>query len=297
MHLRIFLWATALLVIGVQRGAAFDALVIGDWGQNGQNGQRETGVQMGVTAAEVGAKFVISVGDNFYDGGVKSVDDPKWRTSFEDIYTAPALQIPWYAILGNHDYEGSVQAEFDYAKKSPRWRMPAANYRFTEELPGGGVAEFFVLDTTPMVYGSDGALATQRAWLKAALGESTAAWKIVLGHHPLYSGGQHGDNLLLQAELQPLFVQHGVQLYLCGHDHHMEHLSQDGVHHFVSGAGAALRAAVPSSRSRYCDTARQNGFLALSFGDDALAARFLSADGVELYRTEIARVSAPTAAP
>ncbi|MEJ0065789.1 MAG: hypothetical protein WDM85_10455 [Caulobacteraceae bacterium] len=33
--------------------------------------------------------------------GVASVNDPKWRTSFEDVYTAPSLQVPWYVALGN----------------------------------------------------------------------------------------------------------------------------------------------------------------------------------------------------
>ena len=42
-------------------------------------------------------------GDNFYESGVDSISDDKWQTTFEAIYDAPALQVPWYAVLGNHD--------------------------------------------------------------------------------------------------------------------------------------------------------------------------------------------------
>jgi len=78
-------------------------LAVGDWGRDGAFHQAEVAARMGETATALYADFVISVGDNFYEDGVASVDDPKWKTSFEDVYTAPSLQIPWYVALGNHD--------------------------------------------------------------------------------------------------------------------------------------------------------------------------------------------------
>jgi len=40
-------------------------------------------------------------GDNFYENGVDSVDDPLWNTRYCSVYTDPALlDVPWYAILG-----------------------------------------------------------------------------------------------------------------------------------------------------------------------------------------------------
>src|ERR1700754_3247232 len=60
-------------------------LAFGDWGRDGAQHQRDVAVQMGKAAAELGSRFVVSVGDNFYENGVKSVDDPQWKTSFEDI--------------------------------------------------------------------------------------------------------------------------------------------------------------------------------------------------------------------
>ena len=78
-------------------------LVFGDWGRNGEKDQADVAREMGVVAKKIDAQFILAVGDNFYEDGVASVDDPQWQSSFEQVYTAESLQVPWYAILGNHD--------------------------------------------------------------------------------------------------------------------------------------------------------------------------------------------------
>ena len=107
---------------------ALHFLAIGDFGRDGQYHQRDVAEQMGKVAAQVHSSFVLTVGDNFYPDGVRSLDDPKWRTSFEDVYVAPSLQTPWYAALGNHDYHVTPQVEVDYTRVSKRWRMPSRYY-------------------------------------------------------------------------------------------------------------------------------------------------------------------------
>src|SRR5690242_12262748 len=67
-------------------GASLSFLAVGDWGRHGQDRQREVAIRMGESAEQLGAAFVISVGDNFYDNGVTGIDDPHWKTSFEDVY-------------------------------------------------------------------------------------------------------------------------------------------------------------------------------------------------------------------
>ena len=47
-------------------------LVFGDWGRNGETDQLEVAAQMAQAATDIGAQFVISVGDNFYENGVLS---------------------------------------------------------------------------------------------------------------------------------------------------------------------------------------------------------------------------------
>src|SRR5262249_22344938 len=163
------------------------------------------------------------------DDGVAGVDDPKWRSSFEDVYHASSLQVPWYVALGNHDYHGSPQAQVDYTGKSARWRMPARWYTQAAQAPDGASVELFVLGTSPFittyVEGAEGLHldgqdpAAQLAWFDRALAASTAQWKIVVGHHPIWSGGPHEGMPELQAALAPRLRRHGVQLYLNGHNH------------------------------------------------------------------------------
>jgi hypothetical protein len=76
-------------------------------------------------------RFIISVGDNFYPKGVKSVDDPQWKTTFEDVYSAPSLKCRWYIVGGNHDEYSNISAQIAYTIKSPRWFFPNYYYRET----------------------------------------------------------------------------------------------------------------------------------------------------------------------
>src|SRR5689334_5113000 len=85
---------------------ALNFLAMGDWGRNGEYNQKETAVQMGITAKELDADFILALGDNFYPSGVASTQDYHWIDSYETIYTAHSLQTDWYVNLGNHDYKG-----------------------------------------------------------------------------------------------------------------------------------------------------------------------------------------------
>lgn len=131
------------------RGLTF--LALGDWGQRGAPVQRRVAQAMGVVAGAEACDFVVSAGDNFYPAGVASTSDPHWRSSFEDVYTAPALQAPWFAALGNHDYRGSVKAQVAYSRLSRRWRMPDCYFTVLGEDFGAPFVDLFVIDTSPMV--------------------------------------------------------------------------------------------------------------------------------------------------
>jgi tartrate-resistant acid phosphatase type 5 len=80
----------------------------------------------------------------------------------------------------------------------------------------------------------------QQKWLSKVLGGSQAPWKIVMGHHPIYSSGEHGSSKSLMKALEPLLIEHQVDLYLAGHDHEYERFKPvQGVQHIVSGGGGA----------------------------------------------------------
>jgi hypothetical protein len=63
--------------------------------------------------------------------GVKSVHDPLWRSTFEDVYAAPAFQRRWYIVGGNHDDYQNASAQIEYTKHSSRWFFPHFYYSET----------------------------------------------------------------------------------------------------------------------------------------------------------------------
>jgi acid phosphatase len=276
-------------------------LVFGDWGRNGSKDQLAVATQMAIAAQAVKASFVISVGDNFYEHGVTSVDDPQWQSSFEKVYAASALQVPWWVILGNHDYQGSCEAQIEYHQTNPRWNMPARYYTRTEPIDEKTAVEFFYIDTTPMALaGADEKvaadplkqekLAQQIAWLDAALAASTAAWKIVVGHHPVYSGGVHGDTPYVIKHVLPLLEKHQVQAYLNGHDHDLQHLQAGKVNLFCSGGGSKPREQVrETSHSKF--GRGTSGFIAATLQAEALEVRLIDDQGRQLYAAKVPRVA------
>jgi hypothetical protein len=167
-------------------------------------------------------ELVLMLGDNTYGG--ESARDFQQR--FERPYK-PLLDagVKFYAALGNHD--------------TPNQRMYKPfnmdGRRFYTFRPKSGV-RFFALDSNYMSK-------EQLTWLDRELGSSGSEWKIVFFHHPLYSsGGRHGSDYALRDQLEPLFLKHGVNVVLSGHDHFYERIKpQNGIYYFVSGGSAKLR--------------------------------------------------------
>jgi acid phosphatase len=275
---------------------ALTFLAVGDWGRDGAFHQAEVGRQMGLTAQAIGAAFVISAGDNFYEDGVFGLDDPKWRTSFEAVYDHPALQVPWHVALGNHDYHGNTEAQIAYSARSRRWRLPARHYVRRERAPDGTTLKLVVIDTSPFVSkyhrpdskvqveGQDAA--AQLAWLDGALARSDADWTIVVGHHPIWSGREDSDAAPdLRATVDPILRRHRVRLYVNGHDHDLMHVEKDGAHYVCTGAGSKMDEACEAGD--FCSLA--SGFTAYRLTRDRLEVAYRAWTGAELDVVSIAR--------
>ena len=282
----------------IRRGA-LHFFIIGDWGRNGHFRQKEVADIMHQAGFIIEPEFIISTGDNFYPDGVASKFDPYLKSSFEDVYSGYNLFCPWFLTLGNHDYRGSVQAQIDYTLISRRWNLPARYFEL--EKPYGKEGEkiqFLFADTTPFYdpyYSRAGyesvkeqdSLA-QKNWIDNKLSESSATWKIVIGHHPFYTSGRRKNRKsFVKDHLEPLFEKHKVDLYFAGHEHDLQHLKPKDVttHHFISGAGSEVRASSYGIHSKFADSGP--GFIIASALDKVILLQFVNWKGEVIYSTEI----------
>jgi acid phosphatase len=269
-------------------GASVAFLVLGDHGKANRD-QARVASAMADKAAADGAEFVLLLGDNFYFDGVTSEDDPQWRETFTEPFDHPSLQIPFHAVLGNHDHKGNVDAQIGW-DGDPRWRMPA-RYSTTTVAVGADELQLFFLDTWE-IHREEPGYAEQVAWLAGELAASTARWRVALGHHPLASGGRHGGSRALIREVHDLMLAHGVDLYLAGHDHYLALLTPPGgVRQVISGAGCQLQEASWTPDSVFA--AVELGFAWMRVERDALWVQFVDADGDALFTHRLDPVAKP----
>jgi len=135
----VFVALIALLsIVLVPTTATADSVtffVVGDWGREGTANQTSVAALMSQVATQLAVPpvAVISTGDNFYPNGLNSTvgidrptcarssraltlslalraslvrqDDPLFDRSFRSVYNGKGvISLPWYAVLGNHDY-------------------------------------------------------------------------------------------------------------------------------------------------------------------------------------------------
>lgn len=285
---------------------SFNFLAIGDFGRVGNYFQKEVARELGHATVVLDAEFIVSVGDNFYPNGVESVQDYHWVSSFESIYNDPSLYRNWFATLGNHDYQGNVQAQIDYSKVSRRWNMPNRYYSKTISLENGDKLLMVFMDTNPFIdsyhkkpekYLGIQAQDTvaQKKWLEETLNtnDKSIKWKIVVGHHPLYSGGHRKDSKdtkLFESKFASLFDKHQVDAYLCGHEHDLQIIRPKGrfTTQFLSGAGSEVR---PSGkREGTIFAAAEPGFMSFSIVNNLLLVQVIKANAnnaTVLYKFEL----------
>lgn len=294
-----FFSATMLAGKGLLRAADVPAsasashfLMIGDWGWN-DDLQGQTAVAKGmaryVTDTAMKPEALFLIGDNFYGPFKGGTDCPRWKTQFSDMYPKSVFPGPCHAILGNHDYDdepvASVAAQLGYAKAQPgtRWNMPAKWYRIELTQAGKPLASVLMLDSNyhnKVVSLTPQEKSDQLAWLKAELEKPSAApWRVVMGHHPLFSSGAHGDNPEIITAWDKLFREHKVHFYFAGHDHDLQHLEfEKHPTSFVISGGGGARVREPQIGSRGPFAAGIYGFTHLEITPQRFIVRHLDAN-------------------
>lgn len=151
------------------------------------------------------------------------------------------------------------------AKDVLMWNMP--NYEYSEMITKNGIDTYLVSLNTNYFPGEitpDGSNpeknTSQLDWLVRELqseGARKSNWRVVFGHHALFSIGRHGvntgklgfssndkdDMVALRKKLLPVLCENKVDFYLAGHDHHLQVdlIQCDNGHnvmHVISGAAA-----------------------------------------------------------
>jgi 3',5'-cyclic AMP phosphodiesterase CpdA len=172
-----------------------------------QSGQAWAGLAAALDQAKPDA--VVFIGDLVSDG----LAPGKWNQSFFGPTANGLTNLPWLAVIGNHDRRAPLFENY-------------GGLTWTRELAGA------------LLVGIDGGLdwspaSAHAQWLERTLAAATNRFKFVFSHYPAYSSRNHGklaaDGLVLERpsrvarlQLVPLLEKHGVTAMFCGHDHGYE---------------------------------------------------------------------------
>lgn len=237
-------------------------LWLGDTG-SGSEKQRQVAKASARTCEEKGCDLAFLLGDNFIQDGVNSLDDPQFQSKFEQIYSQ---QIPFYAVLGNHDLKGNWRAQIQYSNRSDRWMMPDVNY----QLNAGPV----------FIQAINSSCTFQSIW--TIFQKTEKPWRILCCHKPYVTNGRHPGMLWLE---RALIRKSGTRLVVSGHNAGLEHLRQDDIDQIVSGGGGTELPKFVDQESPFSlFHAHTLGYVWTSFTASKVTAVFHNQQGEEIYR-------------
>ncbi|XP_034045018.1 tartrate-resistant acid phosphatase type 5a [Thalassophryne amazonica] len=295
-----------------QNQTSIKFLAVGDWGGLPYPPymtvvQKTTAQEMNKVAEQMGADFVLALGDNFYYKGVDSVGSPRFKVTFESVYTGKFLKVPWFVLAGNHDHAGNVRAQIEYSQRSNRWKFPSYYYELNFHIPNTGKTLSIIMLDTVMLCGNSNDYDDQKpkgpahpvnanrqlAWLQGRLARSEADFLLVAGHYPVWSVSEHGPTDCLLQRLRPLLLKYDATAYFCGHDHNLQFLEESGVGYVVSGAGNFVDPDirhwnhVPKDSLKFFTgkASTLGGFVHAEVTKNNMVVTFFQARGTSLYRT------------
>jgi hypothetical protein len=182
------------------------------------------------------------LGDNIYGNHeISGGGDPQYFHAKFDLQYERFQEhgVVFHAAVGNHDMQTNhAQAEIDDQK---RFGILGTDgyYKFSSpekfNLNGRPLVEFFAINSELR----HEKLAAQVVWLKQELEKSTAVWKVVFLHHPLYTvRGQHAPALVLRGLIEESMKKNHVQIILAGHNHFYARMKPvDQMVQLISGGG------------------------------------------------------------
>lgn len=240
-------------------------VVVGDSG-NASPAQKAIGKRMG----EVAFDFVLFLGDIAYkDGTPKQLEN-----NFFAIYRDILRYVPAYPSIGNHErHTRKGQPYFDafYLPKPERY------YSFD-----WGDVHFVAIDTTQRDR-------EQLGWLAADLAATKQRWKIVFGHHPMYTSGlRSASAVATRRAFAKIITDNKVDLVLNGHEHQYERFRVANVNYIVSGGGGARLMPFWGNAGALRQAAVHH-FLSFEVTADTLEMKAIDIDGREIDKLSLAK--------
>lgn len=236
--------------------------VLGDWGGFPYFPfttpiQYSAGRLLSLVSEKNRVDFNLAIGDNFYYYGVESVNDKRWWYTYENVYKDRSLQVPWYPVLGNHDWQGNITAQVDYSRFNQRWTMPDLYYKVRYQFDENVVLTLLMIDTqihceplgrTPVdgryypVRPTEEMRSKQLKWLENELEHSkNDDYLLIVGHY-----GVHYETFsqTCMSEIDNLLKKYNSTAYINGHHHQISHFrDHDGMDYLCSGYGALTQLA------------------------------------------------------
>ena len=286
------LLALLLLGPGVCRAQSVRLAVIGDYGAD-----TKAELDVSTLVRSWNPDLIITVGDNNYDTGSAATIDTNIGKYYHDfIYNYPgsfgagSATRRFLPSLGNHDWGNAYPNPAGDAPYLAYFDLPG-NERYYEFRMDP--VDLFAIDSDANEPDGITSSSGQANWLQAAMGASTAKWKLVYFHHPPYSSGQHGSSTTMRWP----FSSWGASAVLSGHDHDYERLNANGLPYFVVGTGGKslynFVNLLPESQVRYD---ADYGAMLVDATPDSLTFQFYSRTGA-LIDSYTLTASAPTPTP
>ena len=204
------------------------------FGDSGLGSPEQYAVATAIGAETVAPDLALIVGDVIYP----PADDASYDPRFFAPYRALLPAIPFYAALGNHDYEVEAGKPyfdvFTLPRNGPSGLVPESSYW----LERAGV-QMIVHDTSR----SPATLLAESVPWHTEVARRPATFRLVFQHHSMYSSGpsyQQYPAGVLRSLLAPVYTATGVDVVFNGHDHLYERTRPiEGVVYVTTGAGGA----------------------------------------------------------
>ncbi len=260
--LQLAFWSTAFTAADATGGTeheAFNFIAYGDT-RSSDLPDAVSPLHEGIVGAYLrhDPEFIIHTGDMVRSGGLPY----QWEEFEESIAAVRETGVPLYGAAGNHEKYTDQWDVYDEDLANYRSYF---NYTGVLDEPGEnelhysfdyGGAHFVFLNTEDRFEEVEGGSSAfncsteQMDWLLADLNETQpdnfivasfhrTAWSIRVARPERWE-----EAATIREELHDIFVQHGVDLVLMGHDHYYYRTIRDGIFYVTTGGGGAPLAGV-----------------------------------------------------